>query len=589
MNEPSAQTVAQAFAAALARHGVTEIFGQSIPAPILQAGEDIGIRQVFYRTENAAGAMADAAARIRNRIAVVAAQNGPAATLLVAPMAEALKASVPMLALVQDVPEPDRDRNAFQELDHFALFAGVAKWVRRIDTAERALDYLDMALVEATSGRPGPVVLLIPRDLMTKPAAAPRLPRTASLGSFPLDRQRPAADRIRAAASLIASAERPVVIAGGGVHLSDAAEVIAELQQTASLPVFTTNMGKGAVSELHELSPGVAGNIAGEYSRVKANMHLISEADVILLIGSRTNENGTDGWQQYPSTATFIQIDIAPDEPGRSYEALRLVGDVRATVTDLISELRVVGLEKRSERRPVVAQQIAAGIASYAEVIAERATSDTLTPLRPERMLAALDAQLGGDDIVVADASYSSTWVTSYLTAKRVGQRFILPRGIAGLGWGLPFAIGAKVASPESRVVALVGDGGFAHSWSEIETAIREDLPLTVILLNNSRLGFQANYDQFVWGRTSSAVEFAEVDHCAIARACGAHAIRVERAAELDDAIATALASDRLTLIDVVVEPNAFPPVAAWDGAGDRVLVPPPAVRPGARQAETME
>jgi len=585
MTEQNLTTVAEAIAEALQRHGVTEIFGQSIPAPVLQAGEDIGIRQVFYRTENAAGAMADAAARLRNRIGVVAAQNGPAATLLVAPLAEALKASVPLLALVQEVPEKDRDRNAFQELDHFALFSGVAKWIRRIDSAERAVDYVDMAIVEATSGRPGPVVLLIPRDLMTVPAARPPFPRTQSLGHFPLDRLRPERAAVTQAAALIASAARPIVVAGGGVHLSGASASVVALQEAASLPVVTTNMGKGAVSELHELSLGVAGNIAGEFGPAHGAVDLITGADLILLIGSRTNENGTNGWTQYPTDATIIQIDVSPDEPGRTYEALRLVGDVRAVVDDLVAELGTLDLTARHAARAAVAARIADGRRAFVERNRERMTSDAQQPLRPERMLAALDAQLTADDVVVADASYSSIWVTGFLTAKRAGQRFILPRGIAGLGWGLPYALGAKIAQPGSRVVAVVGDGGFAHCWSEMETAIREDLPVTVILLNNSRLGFQANYDMFVWGRTSSAVEFAEVDHCAVARACGAEAIRVERADQLDAAIAAGLASDRLTLIDVVVEPNAFPPVSAWDGAGDRVLAPVPDVRPGTRRA----
>ncbi|WP_087012930.1 acetolactate synthase catalytic subunit [Leucobacter sp. 7(1)] len=585
MNNDSQQTVAEAIAAALQRHGVTEIFGQSIPAPVVQAGEDLGIRQVFYRTENAAGAMADAAARLRNRISVVAAQNGPAATLLVAPMAEALAASVPLLALVQDVPERDRDRNAFQELDHFALFSGVSKWTRRIETPERAIDYVDMAIAEATSGRPGPVVVLIPRDLMTLPAATLPHPRTHRLGHFPLDRMRAEREAIAEAATALAEAERPVVIAGGGVHLSGAVDAVVTLQELAAVPVATTNMGKGSVSELHELSLGVAGNIAGEYGPAHGALDLVTKADLILLIGTRTNENGTNGWTQYPSAARILQIDISPDEPGRTYEALRLVGDVRATVDELIAELRLRDLGKRHGQRAKIAARIAAGKRAFRERNRDRMSENDVTPLRPERMLAALDAQLTGDDIVVTDASYSSIWATGFLTAQQPGQRFIVPRGIAGLGWGLPYALGAKVAFPERRVIAIVGDGGFAHCWSEMETAIREDLPVTVILLNNSRLGFQANYDMFVWGRTSSAVEFADVDHVAVARACGANAIRVEHAEELDSALAVALAADRMTLIDLVIEPNAFPPVSAWDGAGDRVIAPVPAVRPGAGRA----
>jgi acetolactate synthase I/II/III large subunit len=162
-------SVGDAIALALVRHGVGFIFGQSNPTALMLAAENAGIRQLLFRTENAAGAMADAYARVSNRIAVVAAQNGPAATLMVAPMAEALKASIPMLVLVQEVPAAQRDRNAFQELDHFALFAGVAKWVRRLDDPNRAAEYIDLAMIEANSGRPGPVVLLLAKDMLLQP------------------------------------------------------------------------------------------------------------------------------------------------------------------------------------------------------------------------------------------------------------------------------------------------------------------------------------------------------------------------------------------------------------------------------------
>ena len=181
------ETVAGRIAAGFARHGLTVAFGQSIPTAFHLAAPHIGISQAVYRTENAGGAMADAYARISNRISVVTAQNGPAATLLVPPLAEALKASVPVVALVQDVPRSQADKNAFQEIDHFRLFDPVAKWVRRIDDPARIDEYVDMAVTVATSGRPGPAVLLVPFDVLNLPAPA-SISRKAGLGGFPLDR-----------------------------------------------------------------------------------------------------------------------------------------------------------------------------------------------------------------------------------------------------------------------------------------------------------------------------------------------------------------------------------------------------------------
>jgi acetolactate synthase I/II/III large subunit len=181
------RTVAVAIAEALQRHGIEVIFSQSLPSALLLAAGDLGIRAFTYRTENAGAAMADGYARISGRTTVVTAQNGPAATLLVPGLAEALKSSVPVVALVQDVNRLETDRNAFQDLDHFALFSSCAKWVRRVTEPARAIDYVDMAFTAATSGRPGPAVLMLPADLLLQPCTGDDR-RGADLGRFPLDR-----------------------------------------------------------------------------------------------------------------------------------------------------------------------------------------------------------------------------------------------------------------------------------------------------------------------------------------------------------------------------------------------------------------
>src|SRR5690349_3779131 len=250
-------TVALRLAEAFARHGVTLTFGQSLPSAFHLAAPHVGIDQKVYRQENAGGAMADGYARISRKVGVVTAQNGPAATLLVPPLAEALKASIPVIALVQEVTRDATDRNAFQELDHLGMFAPVAKWVRRIDRADRLDDYVDMAFTAATSGRPGPAVLLAPADLLTEraaPLSSLLRPRALSLGQVPLDRSLADPAAIAAAADVLAAAKHPLVFAGGGVHLSGAAAELAALQEAAHLPVATTVMGKGAVDETHPLS-----------------------------------------------------------------------------------------------------------------------------------------------------------------------------------------------------------------------------------------------------------------------------------------------------------------------------------------------
>ena len=565
----SQQTVVEAVVEALARHGVTEVFGQSLPSAFFLAAEQRGIRQVMYRTENAGGAMADGFSRASNRISVIGAQNGPAATLLVPPMTEAMLASVPMIAIVQDVPSGTRDRNAFQEIDHFELFAGCAKSIKQLNDPARAADYVDMAVVAATSGRPGPVVLLLPKDVMVAAAQPEPHARTAGFGGFPLDRPRPEAAAVEAAARIIAEATHPVVIAGGGVQRSQAYAELARLQDLAALPVATTNMGKGSVDETHPLSLGVVGNAMGDRSLSRFHRETLQEADAVVLIGNRTNENGTDGWALIPDSARVVHIDIDPVEIGRNYEAVRLVGDVRSALEDLTGALVDAGVPQlRSARRAELESRIAEARKSADDLLTARVDLDA-APLRPERVMVELDERLSAETVVVADASYSTLWMTGYLTARAPGQQFLSPRGMAGLGWGFPMALGAKVARPDSQVVCITGDGGFGHVWQELETAVREEIPVTVILLNNAILGFQKHAELVQFAKTTSAIGFAPVDHAAIARACGADGVRVDSAEQLQAALDAALQSDRITLIEVMVDADAFPPITRWESRAE--------------------
>ncbi len=566
MSDRANMTGAHALAAALHRHGVRDVFGQSIPSALFLAAPHHGIRQIGYRTENAGAAMADAYARISGRVAVVAAQNGPAATLLVPGLAEALKASVPVVAIVQDVHRHFTDRNAFQELDHLALFAGVAKWVRRVAVAERIDDYVDMAFAAAASGRPGPAVLLVPLDLLDErpdfEASAPR--RAASLGTYPLDRTVADPARIAEAADLIAGARRPLVIAGGGVHSSGAYSELGALQ-SLGLPVATTVMGKGAVAETDPLSVGVVGYFMAPRARSSHLRTLVTEADVVLLVGNRTNQNGTDSWSLYPAGARFIHLDVDGGEVGRNYESLRLVGDAKLTLASLAEVLRQRDLSGLKGRRAALADTIARAREAQAGDMARLVDMDA-APIRPERIMAEIDAVTTPETVVVADASYASIWIANFLTARRAGQRFLTPRGIAGLGWGLPFALGAKVARPAAPVICVTGDGGFGHVWSELETARRMRLPVIVVVLNNQILGYQKHAELSLFGDFTDVCDFEAVDHAAIARACGCAGTRVERPGDLAPALRDALANNAVTVIDVITDQRAYPPITSFEG-----------------------
>lgn len=567
MSQTPNANVALRLAEAFRRHGVDVTFGQSLPSAFHLAAPHVGIRQAVYRQENAGGAMADGYARVSGRVGVVTAQNGPAATLLVAPLAEALKASVPIVALVQEVNRHQTDRNAFQELDHVRMFDAVAKWVKRVDRADRLDDYVDMAFTAAASGRPGPAVLLVPNDLLSENAPPPS-PRQAGLGVYPLDRVGADPSRVAEAARMLATAKNPLVIAGGGVHSSGASAELAALQQDTHLPIATTTMGKGTVNENHALTLGVVGYYMARGSRTHAMRQMVERADVILLVGNRTNQNGTDSWRLYPQGATYIHIDIDPMEIGRNYEAYRLAGDAKLILATLREAMLTQDLSARAAARPGLEKEIAAGVAAWRETTAAiRARDGGL--VRPERIMAELDKRMTADTVAVADASYSSIWIANYLTARKAGQRFITPRGIAGLGWGVPMAIGVQVALPGNRVVCLCGDGGFGHSWAELEMLRRLNLPVTTIVLNNSILGYQKHAEDVNFGEHTIAVDFTSVDHAAIARACGVHGIRVEKGEDMGRALDEAFALNKPVLIDVITDPNAAPPISVFAGHQD--------------------
>jgi acetolactate synthase I/II/III large subunit len=560
---------AHVLARALKRHGVEVLFGQSLPSALLLVIPEFGMRQIAYRTENAGAAMADGYARASQKVGVVTAQNGPAAALLAPGLAEAFKASIPMLAIVQDVRRNQTDKNAFQELDHFDIFRGCAKWVKRVADITRIEDYVDMAFTAAASGRPGPVVLLFPQDLLLEAASADTgEQRHASLGTYPLDRSMADPARIVEAAKLLAQAKHPLIVAGGGVHLSGAHDVLAALQESASLPVATTSMGKGAVAETHALSLGVIGYFMGSRGMARHMRELVDRADCVLFVGDRTNQNGTDSWTLFPKSARYIHIDVDSLEVGRNYEALRLVGDAKVTLQALSDAMGCLDLKARHAARGEVEQKIAAGKQAFLDEAHAMLNSDA-APIRPERLMNDLRSVMtrhGHDMQIVTDASYSSIWAMNYLTAQFAGQRFLTGRGLAGLGWGFPAAIGAKIAHPSREVICITGDGAFAHMWSELETAVRMRTKVILIVLNNQILGYQWHAEEVMYGNHTDACQFAPVDHAAIARACGCEGVRIEKPADFKPALERAMRAPGTTLLDVMIDPKAYPPITLYEG-----------------------
>jgi acetolactate synthase-1/2/3 large subunit len=324
-------------------------------------------------------------------------------------------------------------------------------------------------------------------------------------------------------------------------------------------------MGKGAVSELHPLSVGVIGYFMGQRGMARHLRPLVADADVIVFVGCRTNQNGTDSWTLFPKHARYIHIDIDSQEVGRNYESLRLVGDAQLTLIALGAALDQQDPAKRRGARAGLEQAIATGRKAHRDEAAPMVNSSA-TPIRPERLMREINAVLRPDDLLVTDASYSSIWAMNYLAAQRAGQRFLTGRGLAGLGWGLPAALGAKVAHPDKRVICIAGDGAFAHMWCELETAHRMQTPIVQIVLQNQILGYQWHAEEAMYGDHTDACQLSPVDHAAIARACGCAGVRVERPDDFRPALDRALASNTTTLIDVMIDSKAYPPITLYEG-----------------------
>ncbi len=553
-------TVAEAISRFLERHGVELFVGQSLPSALHLAAEETSIRQVHVRTENAGTAMCDAYARLTGKIPVMTAQNGPAATLLVPGLAEALKASIPILAIVQEVDFAHREKNAFQEFDHRTLFQSCAKWVGTLESAERVYDFVKLALTHAATGRPGPAVLMVPAGILLE--EAPDVPEPLSRrATFPLDRPSAAAAEVERAARQLIQAERPLIVAGGGVHTSGAAHLIERLQREAGFPVGTTLMGKGAVQESHPLSLGVIGYLMGRMAPNREHRAYVEAADVVLFVGTRNNQNGTDGWRLYGPSSRFIHIDIDGVEVGRTYDSLRLVGDARETLSSLVAAVwKLSTEEERGERGRRLSDRLPARRQLQQCIPASDAAG-----IRPEHLVETLNRCAPDGTIFAADASYSSAWLAGFGLARTSNDRFILPRGLAGLGWGLPYTLGAKLACPERTVVGISGDGGFAHVWSELETAARYRLNTVSVVLKNGVLGYQRDAERVKFGHHTTAIPIGEIDHAAIARATGCVGISVETADDFEQAFKEALATDRPVVLDVRTDPTAFPTVSLFD------------------------
>jgi len=550
-------TGAQFMAETIKSYGVDHIFfTPAVLYQVLAEFEKLGGTPVMAHSEKAAAYMADGYARVRNAPSVAFGQSVGAANLA-AGLQDAFLALAPVVAVTGRRQPGWRQRHSYQEIDHRAAYDAVTKFNAEVETQGELPMLLRQAFREAVSGATAPTHLDLPgisgTDLMGPGDDFEVIPEPR-FNSMPPFRAHPDPSDIADVAKLLSEAERPAIIAGGGVTTSGAAVELRQLIEKLKVPMAFALNAKGQVPDNHPLNIGMVGS----YSRSSANK-FIREADFVLYIGSRTGSQVTNDWKN-PSVSQGVkiaQIDSNGEELGRNYpNAASVLGDARESLKALISAVDTVG--QRDEWLGRVAKIEAEWAAEYEQYL----VSDAI-PMRPERVCKEISDALPDDGIVVVDTGHNAMWAGMYLDINKPGQRFL--RCAGSLGWAFPAAIGAKYGAGDRPVVCFTGDGGLWYHFTELETAVSQNLPFVTVIndnrsFNQTQGGVRRAFADNA-GDGDNVWKFTDVDFAAVAQEMGAVGMRVDRPDELAGAIKEALASDRPVIIDAKTDPDALAPL----------------------------
>lgn len=530
----------------LLRYGVSVVFGlaggQTLPLYDGIRSRSDHIRHIPMRDERSAAYAADGYARISGRVGVCDATVGPGAIKFTSGLAEALNSSVPLVALISDMPSDwlnVRYRGGGNQLvDQLAVLSPLCKWTGRLPNVDKTEELVQRAFQMATSGRPGPVAIELPEDLFK--AATDTVVSTSDprFGAAPAYRSAPDPEAVEAAMALLQSARRPVILAGGGIWISQANQKLKEFAERLAIPVATSLSGKGAIPEDHPLSLGVIGALGGSSLAQK----IVQEADLVFAAGFKFGQNPTFRWTLLRQDQQVIHLDIDGAEIGKIYPAqVGLVADARTGLAAL--------LEAADFERPMdtVIERLSPYRAEWKAELQEKA--DEAQPIKPQQVAALLNELAGPEDILVCDASFASGWGGQYFEV-RDDRRAIFPRGMGGLGWGLPAAIGAQVARPGANVILLAGDGAMTYTLGELATLAQENLNVKIVVLNNSIMGWIKWEQAVFWDGKFQSTDLSPVDFVQVAKGLGCKGLHVNDPTELRDTLTEALSQDAPCLVD---------------------------------------
>lgn len=542
---------AKAVIESLKREKVDVLFG--IPGgssiPFWDTLYDSDIRCILVRHEQAAAHAADGYARASGKVGVCTATSGPGATNLITGLATAYMDSAPVVAFTGQVPRPMLGGDAFQEADTVGISMPVTKHNFMLYNVEEIPKIVRMAFKIAGTGRPAPVLIDMPKDIQEKEADI-KFPKDVEIPGYnPTLKGHP--KQIKKAVDLLLEAERPIVLAGGGIIISGASKELMEFVNILGAPVATSLMGKGGFPEDHPLALGMI----GMHGR-KAGNYAINDADVILAIGCRFSDRTTANVGCFATEAKIIHVDIDPAEIGKNVAVdVPVVGDAKTVLSDMNKVLKAK--IKKGAKTEWLSK-----IKKYKKEFMPMMDYDDV-PLMPQRVVKEIMSVLEEDDIIVTEVGQCQMWAGHFMSRSKA-RKFISSGGLGTMGFGFPAAMGAKIAMPDCNVIDIAGDGSFMMNCQELATVVENDIPVVVAVFNNHYLGMVRQWQELFFDHRYSGVDLGEVpDYLKLADAFGAKGLRVEKPGDIAPAVKEAFDSGRPTVIDFVIkrESNIFPMV----------------------------
>ena len=548
-------TVAQAVAKTLAAYGTEKFFclcgGDH---DLWYALEDEGIEIINCRTENAAVYLADGYARMTGKPAFVYGQRGPGVANLAGSLADPLWARSPVISLTSSIHLSSRDRFEYQDVDGLPLHVGVTKWNKTLSSPDRAAAMVRAAIRAALSPAPGPVHLEIPSDMFHL-EAGDDIYREEDVDTVNSFRPVPDLGKLSSILDGLLAAQRPLIVAGKGVIISQAWGELTRLAEALSIPVATSLGGKGSIDEYSDLAMGVI----GRNSR-KIGNDSVRECDAVLAIGTRLGGLATHKWALPFQEKRLFHIDVDAEIIGRNYKTeVSVVADAKmalAAANDMVAQ------RKLARGQTEWAKHMAQRLVTWREHAAQLSAVQKVEGIHQADVIAAVRRVLGPNDVIGADTGAHGGWVGA-LYPVTAGKTMIRANG--SLGWIFPGALGAALGAPDRRVVAITGDGGMLYHISEFETALRCNIPVVVVVMNNACLASEYQTQKRHQRTVKSVLDYRDVDFAAVARSFGAFGVRVTETKDIEQAIRDALADGGPALVDVVVSREAQSPSANRD------------------------